>query len=483
MVESLAWAAFAAVLGPLAAAVALVLLALAGRASERLVLAVANAGALLGLAGALAALGAALGGVDRIAGPIWFTFADHQTTLDLAPTLPTAAFAVVTLALTAFTVRFAGRYLHRDPGLARFLALTTAFAAGTALVALAADPIVLFAGWELAGACSVLLIAFHPERIGARAGALRALITNKLGDAALVGGLALILIDGPSPLAAGLCCLAGAAKAGLVPAAPWVERAIEGPTPSSALFYGAAMTHAGLLLAARFWPMLEGHPGWTGSIAALGLLTAAYGFTAGRAQPDVKSRLVLLGIGHLGLAFALIALVHPTAGLAYGIAHMVLRFAAMLLAPAELQARQLVPRPRRPVPAALRRAARDRYGLEEWQHRLIARPITAIARAVTVADARAAIAPELPAFHPAPNDPPPATDRPHALHTFGRRVIRLIEALENHVFGGRLLAAADPDRHPRRARLQAQVEAIFAHPITLIVLAAALVLGLTLGRQ
>ena len=92
MVESLAWAAFAAVLGPLAAAVALVLLALAGRASERLVLAVANAGALLGLAGALAALGAALGGVDRIAGPIWFTFADHQTTLDLAHMNKTIGF-------------------------------------------------------------------------------------------------------------------------------------------------------------------------------------------------------------------------------------------------------------------------------------------------------------------------------------------------------------------------------------------------------
>lgn len=481
--------AFAAIAAPLLAAITLAALALTARpveaiaipaaprpaatarAPERRAILIATLGALLGLAGALAALVA-----DRpIPGPTWFTAGDLRVAFDLAPTRATAAYAALTHLLVAVTAAFSGRYLHREPGLPRFLALSTAFAAGVALVALAAHPILVFAGWELAGTTSVLLIGYHTERPGARHGALRALATNKLGDAAFIAGIALALAYGPSPTTAGLWCIAAALKAGLVPATPWVERAIEGPTPSSALFYGAAMTHAGLLLAARAWPDLDRHPGWTALFVTLALLTAAYGFTAGRAQPDVKSRLVLHGVAWIGLAFALLLLAGPVAGLALGAAHMVARYAAMLLAPAELQARRLAPRARRPVPAALRRAARDRYGLEDLHVRLIERPITALARAVANADARAAIAPEPPAFAPAAPEGPPDTGRLHAL---GGRVSRLIEALEHHVLGGKLLAAADPDRHPRRSRLQGQIERAFAHPLTLALLAAAFVLWL-----
>ena len=57
---------------------------------------------------------------------------------------------------------------------------------------------------------------------------------------------------GLSPVQTGMLAggflLAAMAKSAQVPFAPWLARAMEGPTPSSALFYGAVMIHAGVYL-------------------------------------------------------------------------------------------------------------------------------------------------------------------------------------------------------------------------------------------
>lgn len=463
--------------GPLLAAAGLILAALIGRPSERAITATATAGLALGLVGALAAVVAAAAGVTALPGPTWLAAADGRWRigLDLALTPPTALFALATTALTAFTLRFSAHYLHRDPGLARFAALACALAGGLALVALAAAPALMLVGWELAGVSSVLLIAYFPGRRGALAGGVRALVTNKLGDAAFFAAVALGLLGAEPAAIAALLAVAAVAKAGLVPFTPWVERAVEGPTPSSALYYGAAMTHAGLLLAARAHPQLGDAA--LATLAGLGLLTAVYGALAGRAQPDVKSRQVLFGAAHLGLAFALLALAGPAWALGYGLVHMLARYGALLLAPAALQARRLRPLPRRAAPEALRLAARDRFGLEARHHQLVERPITALARTVAVADHALD---ELTTAHP-PRLAPGVTEGPPArgrLRAWAAATARIIEALEHHALGGRILAAASLDAHPRRHRLATRVEAALAHPATQLALLAALLLAL-----
>ena len=53
-----------------------------------------------------------------------------------------------------------------------------------------------------------------------------------------------------------LLLLAAAGKAAQVPFSGWLPRAMEGPTPSSAIFYGAISIHAGAYLLLRAQPLL-----------------------------------------------------------------------------------------------------------------------------------------------------------------------------------------------------------------------------------
>ena len=54
-----------------------------------------------------------------------------------------------------------------------------------------------------------------------------------------------------------LLLLAASGKAAQVPFSGWLPRAMEGPTPSSAIFYGAISIHAGAYLLLRVQPLLS----------------------------------------------------------------------------------------------------------------------------------------------------------------------------------------------------------------------------------
>src|SRR5262249_6059251 len=87
------------------------------------------------------------------------------------------------------------------------------------------------------------------------------------GAAGLVGGLLLIV--------------AAAGKSALVPFSGWLPRAMEGPTPSSAVFYGALSVHLGAYLLLRVGPLLEAVPVLAVLVVALGLSTALFAYLAG----------------------------------------------------------------------------------------------------------------------------------------------------------------------------------------------------------
>src|SRR5207249_6408791 len=106
-------------------------------------------------------------------------------------------------------------------------------------------------------------------------------------------------------------------KSALIPFSGWLPRAMEGPTPSSAIFYGALSVHLGAFLLLRVSPMLDVSPELAAVVVALGLLTALYAWLAGSVQTDIKSALALaslvqvgLIVAEIGLGLRYIALVH-----------------------------------------------------------------------------------------------------------------------------------------------------------------------------
>ena len=87
----------------------------------------------------------------------------------------------------------------------------------------------------------------------------------------------------------GLCfLLAAAVKSAQVPFFGWLPRAMEGPTPSSAIFYGAISIHAGAYLLLRIGPILQASPVATAAVVGLGLISALMGTLAHRVVADAK---------------------------------------------------------------------------------------------------------------------------------------------------------------------------------------------------
>lgn len=105
-----------------------------------------------------------------------------------------------------------------------------------------------------------------------------------------------------------LMLLAAAGKSALVPFSGWLPRAMEGPTPSSAVFYGALSVHLGAFLLLRISPMLVQSPLLCCIIFVWGVLTAIYAAIVGRAQTDIKSAICFASLTQVGIIVAEIGL-------------------------------------------------------------------------------------------------------------------------------------------------------------------------------
>jgi NADH-quinone oxidoreductase subunit L len=250
-------------------------------------------------------------------------------------------FAILSFVLCGTVAAFATRYMHKERGYNRFFVLYALFVVGMVLTALAGTIETLFAGWELVGLSSALLVAYFQERPAPARNGLRVWVVYRISDAALL--LAAIVMHhlsgqgdfdkllgagpwpeghaaasgGPAILVGLLLILAAAGKSALVPFSGWLPRAMEGPTPSSAIFYGALSVHLGVFLLLRVSPLLETSVLLSAVVVVLGLTTAVYAYLAGSVQTDIKSALAFaslvqvgLIVAEIGLGLRYVALVH-----------------------------------------------------------------------------------------------------------------------------------------------------------------------------
>jgi NADH:ubiquinone oxidoreductase subunit 4 (subunit M) len=377
-----------------------------GEAGERrtaIAAAIGTGGALLVLLaiGVVALRGGAPG---QVALAPWLVSGSYQVWLSF--TLDSLALGLATLvALIGFlALSFASRYLHREPGFQRFFLVLLLFVAAMLLIVLAGNPVLAFVGWELAGVSSYLLIGYAHDRPVATRNAVRVFVTTRVGDAGFLLGIFLAYslvgeLEWPALLAgtakldrlgvgfilAGFV-LAAMAKSALVPFAPWIARALEGPTPSSAVFYGSLMVHAGVYLMLRLAPAFPHAPMLMGLLAFFGLLTAVYGLLGGLTQTDVKSALIFSTTGQVGLMFFAIGMGWTTLAAWHLAAHAVFRAWQFLASP---QLLQRIPSRTRPVPAWLARSRRlynaslQRFWLDPLTDVLLVQPTQAIARDVS----------------------------------------------------------------------------------------------------
>ncbi len=241
-------------------------------------------------------------------------------------------FVILTFVLCGTIGAFADKYMHREAGFNRFFMLYALFVLGMVVTSLAGTIETLFSGWELVGLSSTLLVAFFQERPNPCRNGLRVWVVYRLSDAGLL--MAALLLhhlsgegdfdrlmgtgawpEGVAMLPAGqaftvglLLLLAVAGKSALIPFSGWLPRAMEGPTPSSAVFYGALSVHLGAYLLLRVSPILALSPALCFVVVALGLSTAIFAAFTGRVQTDIKSALSFASLTQVGFIVAEIGL-------------------------------------------------------------------------------------------------------------------------------------------------------------------------------
>ncbi|HEX8699727.1 MAG TPA: proton-conducting transporter membrane subunit [Myxococcaceae bacterium] len=291
----------------------------------------------------------------------WFSTGGYTFEVSFLLDRLSVTMMVLGSAISVLIGRFSVNYLHREQGFARFFLLLSLFATGFLVLVSAGSADLLFVGWELVGLTSALLIAFFQERTTPVRSGLRAFTIYRLCDMGLLVGAVLLhhwmgtaewagalgstawpgpgVALGAVPMTVlGLCLvLAAMGKSAQFPFSSWLPRAMEGPTPSSALFYGALSVHAGVYLLLRAAPLLAGSLVVSIALVGVGLVTAVHATLAWRVQTDVKSALAYGVLTQVGLIFAEVGLGLYRLALVHLVAHACLRCLQLLRAPSALR--------------------------------------------------------------------------------------------------------------------------------------------------
>ena len=254
-------------------------------------------------------------------------------------------------------------YMHGEKGVTsgRYNAEISLFVGSMLLLALSANHLVFFIGWELMGLCSYLLIGFFLDKDVKEEGkkvknapssaAKKAFLVTKVGDVLLMAGFALIfffMINAKSTqpldflairtelagnpalfayhgynyqtLVAFLLFGGAVGKSAQFPLHVWLPDAMEGPTTVSALIHSATMVKAGVFLVARNYYLFQG----TDALQFVGLVggfTAIFAATMAFVADDIKRVLAYSTISQLGYMFLGLGAGSLTGGMFHLISH------------------------------------------------------------------------------------------------------------------------------------------------------------------
>ena len=268
-----------------------------------------------------------------------------------------AAFLFCTWAIFSIIVKYCRVYLHRESGYKRFFLTIFSFVFGLNLVILSGSIDILFAGWEIVGIASFLLIAFYRHRIQPVRNSLRAYTIYRFCDIGLLLGSWMShmlfhesqhfsqltnLFNNPAMPPAGygslwlvstLILIAASGKSAQFPFCFWLPRAMEGPTPSSAIFYGALSVHLGVFLLLRTTPIWSYHYLTRLSVFNIGLLTVIIASISEKTQSNIKGKIAYASITQVGFMFMELALGLEALVLVHFMGNAFLRCYQLLVSP------------------------------------------------------------------------------------------------------------------------------------------------------
>ena len=225
-----------------------------------------------------------------------------------------AVVCLVALAVQVYSLAYMHGETHRSYG--RYFTYHALFLFSMNTLVLAPDLLQAFAGWELVGLVSYLLIGFHFDRPTAARAAVKAFWMTKLADMGFLFALLLLysrtgafswdvaLRPEVAEATAALIFIAVMGKSAQFPLHVWLPDAMEGPTPVSALLHAATMVAAGVYLVVRADPLFTQAHWVQGGMLWIGTITAVFAALLGLVQTDIKRVLAYSTCSQLGFMVA-----------------------------------------------------------------------------------------------------------------------------------------------------------------------------------
>jgi len=326
-------------------AVAIPVAILAPLAASLLILLLRRMPVLLALLGITLSLVASL--------TLLFTVSSDGNSELLLPGLPNMPLRLIATPLTvllstmvaivgSFVLLYAVGYMKSDSEKVRFFATMLLFITAMQTLVLAGDWILLLSAWELIGLSSYLLIGFWYQKPGVKFAATRAFMVTRSADLGLYIAVFILIAStgsseiavtlntsGTPAMAAGLLLLIAAmGKSAQTPLHDWLQRAMAGPTPVSALLHSATLVAAGAILLIRTAPMLT--PETLLVIGIVGGVTTVVTGLIALGESDLKRMLAASTSSQYGLMLIAVGAGVPMAALLHLIAHAAIKSSLFL---------------------------------------------------------------------------------------------------------------------------------------------------------
>ncbi len=272
----------------------------------------------------------------------------------------TAVFALVGAAITFLVGVFSRYYLHRDSGYKRFFNTLLLFYFAYSTVIFSGNFETLFIGWEFLGITSFLLIVFYRERYLPVKNGLKTISLYRLGDICLILALwmshhlwheniTFLKLNDQHLVSTHInehdyfvlfiilmLIIAASIKSAQVPFSSWLPRAMEGPTTSSAIFYGSLSVHLGIFLLLRTYPYWETITAVKIGIIIIGSASAIIASFIARVQSSIKSQIAYGSVSQIGIMFIEVALGWHVLALVHFTGNAFLRTYQLLVSPSVL---------------------------------------------------------------------------------------------------------------------------------------------------
>jgi NADH-quinone oxidoreductase subunit L len=283
---------------------------------------------------------------------------DHyRFALDLMFDKITAVYFFLGAFLTFLVTIYSRYYLHREKGYKRFFSTILFFFVGYNLTIFSGNLETLFAGWEILGISSFLLIAYYRNRYLPVKNAIKVFSIYRIGDVGLLlamwmshhfwhANITFIQLSNFATVSEHLqshsligvfislmILVSAAAKSAQLPFSSWLPRAMEGPTPSTAIFYGSLSVHMGIFLLLKTLPFWEHQLSVRILIGIMGLITTFITTGIARVQSSVKSQIAYSSIAQIGLIFIELAFGFENLALFHFAGNAFLRTYQLLVSP------------------------------------------------------------------------------------------------------------------------------------------------------